>query len=340
MLLNEFLLELKILFKKKNYLYVKKSFLKKNLSNKIAIITGANSGIGFQTAKQLYKQGATVVFACRDLRKAKIAIKNITKNKDERIDLIHLDLESLDSVKQFTDIFRKKYDYLDILINNAGIVGVKKSYTKNGFELQFGVNYIGHFFLTNLLISKLKQSSDARIINLTSIMHDVWHNPPHSSMIGQIFFDDINFEYREFNTYEAYSQSKLALFLFTKHLAKLYQNTNIKTFVVNPGWVRTNSARYQIPFGLYKIFLWFMSATSPWIGSQPILYCILEDKTKIISGDYYSAINIKYKHSDGQLGGWPMTSPSNAANDPVIAEKLWKLSERLVEQSIADNQGA
>jgi NAD(P)-dependent dehydrogenase (short-subunit alcohol dehydrogenase family) len=330
MLLNELYLECKLLFKKKKDLFVNKKLLKKDLSNKIVIITGANSGLGFETSKQLLKQKATIILACRNKIKAEKSLKKLKRISGGNCDFIKLDLSSFESVRTFVKNFKDKYKKLHVLINNAGIAGVKYDLTKDGFEKHFGVNYLGHFYLTYLLDEVIRKTGNTRIINLTSVNHDIWRNPPKGNVLGKIIFDDLNYIKRKYSAYEAYGQSKLAIFLHTKQLAKIYENTNVKVYSVNPGWVRTNSARYQVPFGLYKIILLFMSASNTWVGIQSILLCALSDELQDQSGLYFSAINLKYKHSDGQIGGWPMKSPSKDANDELIAKKLWDLSIDLV----------
>nr|CAI5845773.1 unnamed protein product [Callosobruchus analis] len=177
---------------------------------KVAIVTGANTGIGKETAWELARRGAKVYMACRDMTRCETAREEIvldTKNK--YIYCRKCDLASLESVREFVNMFKTKEKRLDILINNAGVMNTPHLKTKEGFEMQLGVNHMGHFLLTNLLLDVLKTSAPSRIINVSSTAH----------RRGKINKNDLNSD-STYNAFDAYAQSKLANILFTKELAK------------------------------------------------------------------------------------------------------------------------
>ncbi|KAG1678818.1 Retinol dehydrogenase 11 [Nymphon striatum] len=181
------------------------------LDGKVVIITGANTGIGKETAKDLAIRGAKVILACRDLEKAKKSVDDLTKDSNlnaENFAIHKLDLASLNSVRQFATEILKEYENIHILINNAGIMMCPEWKTEDGFEMQFGVNHLGHVLLTNLLLERIKKSAPSRIVIVSSLAHKY----------GKINFDDLNME-KGYSAGKAYSQSKLANILFAKELA-------------------------------------------------------------------------------------------------------------------------
>ena len=182
---------------------------------KVVLITGANSGIGKETARALAKNSATVVMACRNLTKAIPVCESIQKESGNRqVEVMQLDLASLSSVRAFADQFAGKYPRLDVLINNAGIFSLRREETEDGFEKTMGVNYFGPFLLTNLLLPLIKQTPAARIVNVSSDGH----------FSGQIDLDDLNYRknYPMFG-FKAYGTSRLATVLFTQELAERLQ---------------------------------------------------------------------------------------------------------------------
>ena len=178
--------------------------LKKDLSGRIYIVTGANSGSGFATTKQLAEQGAHVVGACRRVEAGKEAFANLGDIRG-LVEIMELDLASLASVSRFVKTFLAKYDRLDGLVNNAGVMYSPKGKTIDGFETQFGINYLGHFLLTELLLDTLKASAPSRIVCVSSVAHAGMRG-----IYGEIDFDDLNFDKREYDAYQAYANSKLA----------------------------------------------------------------------------------------------------------------------------------
>ena len=173
-----------------------------DLIGKVAIVTGANSGIGYETAKALAEKGATVVMACRNRDKARAAVENIQRDvPNAQLPIIRLDLADLESVLDFAAQFESRYDRLDLLINNAGVMIPPYTRTRDGFELQFGANHLGHFALTGLLMDTLLDTPGSRIVNVSSSAHRMGS--------GTIEFDNLNAE-KGYSASGAYSQSKLA----------------------------------------------------------------------------------------------------------------------------------
>ena len=247
---------------------------KASLDGKVVIITGANTGIGKETALQLSLRGAKIYIACRDLNKANEAIDDIKKtNPEANVSALALDLSSLKSVREFVKEFRAKESVLDILINNAGVMAYKESKTVDGFETDIQVNYLGHFLLTLLLLPLLKKSSKARVINVTGGIY----------VIAKMDLNNINLE-GNFNPLTAYAHSKLAQVLFTREMARrLSKNSNVNVYVLHPGVIETglirDAPKTQTKFPVPTI--------SIELGAQTSLYCALEESLDNETGLYY-----------------------------------------------------
>lgn len=192
---------------------------KVRLDGKIVVITGANTGIGIETIIDLAKRGATVIMACRNLDKSKAAIERAKKESSGSNDIIlmRLNLSSLKSVREFAEEFLSKYSRLNILINNAGVMMIPYSKTEDGFEMQIGTNYFGHFVLTNLLLKALSKGAPARVVTVSSGGHQY---------ANEIHFSDINNEKRH-SKFGAYVQSKLANVLFSRELHARVKDYNL-----------------------------------------------------------------------------------------------------------------
>ncbi len=205
-----------------------------DLTGKIFLVTGANSGIGFEATKVFASKGATIIMGCRNIVKAKKAKEEITKEyPNSLLDIIHLDLTSFKSIKEFSDNVLKKYTKLDVLLNNAGIMTVPYGSTKEGLELQTGVNHFGHFYLTMNLIGLINSTIDSRIVNIASIAHK------YGNLRKETFFYEKG---KKYSKIKAYSQSKLANLLFTYKLKEKLekQNSNITVLAAHPGVSKTN----------------------------------------------------------------------------------------------------
>lgn len=204
-----------------------------NLTGKICLVTGGNSGIGKATAVELAKMGATVVIVSRDKEKGETAVADIVaKSGNKNVELIQADLSSQDSIHKLAEEFKARHNKLHILINNAGVYLTKRTITPDGFESTFAVNHLGPFLLTSLLIEILKSSAPSRIVNVSSDAHNG----------AKMDFDDLQAEKR-FSGWQAYGQSKLAMILFTHELAKKLEGTGVTVNSAHPGVVRTHFAK-------------------------------------------------------------------------------------------------
>ncbi|KAJ8336728.1 hypothetical protein SKAU_G00379480 [Synaphobranchus kaupii] len=277
------------------------------LDGKTVIITGANTGIGKETTKDLAKRGARIIMACRDMEKAEAAQKEIIEDsRNQNIVIRKLNLADTKSVREFAEVINKEEKQVNILINNAGIMMCPFSKTVDGFEMQFGVNHLGHFLLTHLLFDLVKKSAPARIINLSSMAHS-W---------GTINLEDINSE-KTYNDRKAYAQSKLANVLCAQSLAKRLQGTGVTVYAVHPGVVQTELARHlstplKVAFAVVKPFT--KTAVQ---GAQTSIYCAVAPELEKESGQYYSDC----AHA----------TSARAARDDVMAQKLWELSCQMLE---------
>lgn len=300
------------------------ALLSKDLSGKTYIVTGANSGTGLATTEQLVHQGATVIAACRRVEAGKEATQHLSAEPGT-VDVMELDLNSLASVRQFVASFKSKYNELHGLVNNAGVMNTPEGKTKDGFETQFGVNHLGHFLLTELLLDLLKKSAPSRIVCVSSAAHAGIQKTP-----GTIDLDDLHFENRKYNGVLAYNQSKLAIVIYARHLAKRLEGTGVSAFSTHPGWIRSNLIKHTTPVWVQNILmrpfskmLGMMSAED---GAQTQLYCLLDDEVPEHSGEYYSQNSILYADKKDKPGGWPMKSPNPLAYDDDLAEQLYQSS--------------
>ena len=299
----------------------------KDLRGRVYIVTGANSGSGFATAKQLAVQGAKVIGACRRVDAGKEALANLGDIRGS-VEIMKLDLASLASVRRFTEAFLAKYNRLDGLVNNAGVMHTSDGRTEDGFETQIGINYLGHFLLTELLLDILEASAPARIVNVSSVAH-----AGMSGYYGEIDFEDLHFENKEYNAYQAYANSKLANVLHALDLARRLEGTGVSAFSVHPGWIRSNLAQGPIRFVqnvLLRPFSGILGTMSWFEGAQTSLHCLLDDDAPKHNGEFYSQNSILYPKPENRPGGWPMKSPNPLAHDKELAEKLYYVSLELV----------
>ncbi|EAS04939.1 oxidoreductase, short chain dehydrogenase/reductase family protein (macronuclear) [Tetrahymena thermophila SB210] len=303
----------------KNWVNGGKVSKRRDLSNEVIIVTGGNSGIGFETCKDLVRNGAKVILATRNEQRGQNAIKELNKIRPNSSEFMKLDLSDLTSIRLFANEFKSKYNKLNCLINNAGIMAIStRVLTKDGFESQIGTNHFGHFLLTNLLFDVLKQTPQFRIINVSSRAH----------IRNTINLDDINFSNTPYQKFYAYSASKIANILFTQELQKKFdaKKINGKAMCLHPGVVRTELAShfpyYNIVYPiLYPIALLLLK--SPEAGAQTTLQCVHEDFSKLESGKYYVDCKV---HPTG----------NKTALTTQNAERLWDMSVKLVklDQSI------
>jgi NAD(P)-dependent dehydrogenase (short-subunit alcohol dehydrogenase family) len=299
----------------------------KDLSGHVYIVTGANSGSGFATTKQLAGQGAQVVGACRRVDAGNEAFADL-ENLRGSIEVMELDLASLASVRRFVEAFLAKYDRLDGLVNNAGVAIQTEGRTEDGFEIDFGVNHLGHFLLTELLLDTLKASAPSRIVCVSSVAH-----AGMSGIYGEIDFDDLHFDNKDWSFGQAYANSKFANVLHALDLSQRLEGTGVSAFSVHPGWIRSNLAQGPTRFVqnvLLRPFSGMLGTMSWFEGAQTSLHCLLDDDAPNHSGAYYSQNSILYPNKENRPGGWPMLSPHPQARDTELAEKLYHVSMDLV----------
>jgi NAD(P)-dependent dehydrogenase (short-subunit alcohol dehydrogenase family) len=303
----------------------------KDLSGRVYIVTGANSGSGFATARQLAEQGAQVVGACRRVEAGKEAFA-AQGNINGSVEIMEMDLASLASVQRFAEAFLSKYDRLDGLVNNAGVMHLPEGRTEDGFESQIGINYLGHFLLTELLLDTLKASAPARIVNVSSVAH-----AGMQGIYGEIDFDDLHFDKKEYHAGQAYANSKLANVLHALDLARRLDGTGVSAFSVHPGWIRSNlvagsggSVGKFVQNVLLRPFAGMLGTMSWFEGAQASLHCLLDDDAPNHSGEFFSQNSILYPNKEHRPGGWPMKSPNPKAHDKNLGEKLYHTSLELV----------
>jgi NAD(P)-dependent dehydrogenase (short-subunit alcohol dehydrogenase family) len=302
--------------------------LSQDLHGRRAIVTGANSGIGFVTAKQLAKQGASVTLACRNEAEGRARADEIraeVPNAD--LEVRKLDLGDLSSVRAFAAGYLRDHDSLHLLINNAGVMNTPKGKTVDGFETQIGVNHLGHFLLTELLLDTLKKSAPARVVAVSSCYHD-----KAMGREGVIVLDDLHFENRKYDGWASYAQSKLANLLHAKQLAKRLEGTGVTAVSVHPGWVRTELLRHSMPAWMQSVarpFMRMMGMIEPWEGAQTTLYAALAPDVADHPGAFYSQTGT-YRDKSKNAGGWPLESPNPQAHDDDLAQRLYERSRELV----------
>lgn len=273
--------------------------------NKVVLITGGNTGIGKETALDLANRGAKVFIACRDSKRGESArLDIIRKSGNKNIFNRKLDLASFDSIKNFAIEFKNEEQRLDVLINNAGYGGPKRR-TKENIEMCMGVNHLGHFLLTNLLLDNIKQSSPSRIVVVSSIAHSK----------GFISRDNFNSD-KLTRAFTVYSQSKLANVLFARHLSKKLEGTGVTVNALHPGAVDTEIFRHLPKFfslGLNFVKLFFFK--TPRSGAQTSIRLAVDPELEKVTGKYFS--DCKEKEC-GKLG-----------QDDDTAEWLWNMSEKM-----------
>ena len=282
---------------------------KRLLDGRTVIITGANTGIGKETAIDLAKRNARVILACRDVERGTRAEKEIKQaSKSDEVSFKQLDLASFASIKKFAAEILEEEPRIDILINNAGIMRCPYWKTEDSLEMQFGVNHLGHFLLTNLLLDRIKESPAGRIVVVSSSGH---------KRCKGINFDDINMA-EFYDPRAAYCQSKLANNLFTLALSKRLFGTNVTVNCLHPGIIYTELGRHMNVPWWKKIILLpvaLLMVKTPWQGAQTNIYCAVAEELDGVSGRYFADCKEK--------------EPSPAALDELAAEQLWSFSLKL-----------
>lgn len=285
-----------------------------SLEGKTAIVTGSNTGLGFETTKVFAQKGAKVIMACRNMDKAADAKNKILSDfPDANIKIMEIDLSRLDSVRDFASKFNLEHSHLDLLINNAGVMMPPYTMTDDGFELQYEANYLGHFLLTGLLLRKLENADAARVVSLSSLAHE-W---------GDIYFQDMQFK-QNYDKRKSYGQSKLACLMFAYELERRLRKSGskIQSLAAHPGVANTELARYLpslLKFIAPLIMPFFAQKASA--GALPEIRAALD--TSLPGGTFLGP--------DGpeQHKGKPVVVDSNKkSKDEEVAERLWAVSEK------------
>lgn len=277
----------------------------------IAVVTGANSGVGYETALALAKKGVRVVLACRNLEKAAAAKSRITAAcSNANIESMQLDVSSLRAVREFATHLRTRYDQLNLLINNAGIMMSPFEVTEDGFENQLATNYLGHFALTGLLLPLLTATPGSRVVTVSSLSYK-W---------AEIQFDDLHAQ-KGYSRRKAYGQSKRACLVFAYELQRRLAAAGCRTrsVAVHPGLAKTNLDQY-FPAFIRPLGNLFLQPARQ--GALPILYAALGENLK--GGEFIGPAGFQ------QLRGYPTQVDSDdASRDEQVADRLWQVSEEL-----------
>jgi NAD(P)-dependent dehydrogenase (short-subunit alcohol dehydrogenase family) len=285
-------------------------------AGRLAVITGANTGLGLETAKALATRGASVVLAVRNLDRGKDAAAKITaESPGADVTIQPLDLSSLDSVREAADELRASHDRIDLLINNAGVMYTPRSTTADGFELQFGTNHLGHFALTGLLLDRLLAVAGSRVVTVSSVGHRIR---------ARINLDDLQFE-RRYSRIAAYGQSKLANLMFTYELQRRLETAGTATIAVaaHPGGSNTELARNSpAPLRAVSAVLGPFVAQSASMGALPTLRAATD--AAVLGGQYYGPDGVR------ELRGHPIVVESSGqSHDADTQRQLWAASEHL-----------
>lgn len=263
-------------------LYLRRAKFNKStkITDKIVLITGANTGIGKETAIDLAKRGGKIYLACRDAKRGEDAVIDIkSESGNDNIFFMQLDLGSLESIREFSQRFHQLEYQLNILINNAGVMACPKSYTSDGFEMHMGVNHLGHFLLTNLLLDLLKAGAPSRIVVVSSDAYK-FSNLNRNDLMSEL----------SYNKYKAYSQSKLANIMFANELANRLEGTNVTVNSCHPGVVQTELGRYMNEnvrkYIIRPIFSPFMK--TPKEGAQTSIMLAVDPDLEKSSGKYFT----------------------------------------------------
>lgn len=276
----------------------------KSKTGQVALVTGANTGIGLVTARELARQGMHVFIACRSAERAQPALELIrATGGNAQVEFLPLDLGDFDSVRECARMFLARGLPLHLLVNNAGLAGTR-GFTKSGFELAFGVNHMGHFLLTQLLLDRIKASTPARIVTVASRAH---------RRVQGIDWDAVRRPTRTRLALEEYGVSKLANVLFSAELGRRLAGSGVTTYSLHPGVVASDVWR-SVPWPLRALFKMTMISTEE--GAATTLYCASSPEAALETGLYYEKCRVK--------------TPSKDALNPALAAELWKRSEQWV----------
>jgi len=289
-----------------------------DLTGKTIIVTGANTGLGFEAVKVFARNGANVVMACRSAEKGETARKQLVRlYPSSIIQFMQLDLADLKSIHRFAATFRKSHAHLDVLLNNAAVKMAPYSLTQDGFESQMGVNHLGHFALTGVLLDVLKKSPKSRVVNVSSLSHKQ----------GKMDFENLTFENtKDYTPLKAYRRSKLSNLLFTYELQRFFDSKGIDCLALaaHPGISKTNNsteAESNLLMKFYKLSVSYIVQPAS-MGALPQIRASVDPQVK--PGEYYGPGGVL------ELSGYPvLVRPKSTALELETARMLWEASERL-----------
>lgn len=308
----------------------------KNLSGRTVLVTGGYSGLGMETARAMATRGAHIILSGRDATKLAATSDEIAEATGARVDTLVCDLSSLDSVRAAAKEAKQRFDKIDVLVNNAGVMAPPLGRTADGFETQFGTNHVGHFLLTNLLMPLIEKGDHPRIVNLSSRGHH----------FDEVHLDDPNYEHRDYEKWTAYGQSKTANILFTVGLENRLGDKGIHAYAVHPGGIQTNLGRHMSE----EDVAWMMErirksaeaagksgsgTAAPGFktipqGAATTCWAATADELEGAGGVYCEDCHVANQDDQNPTGG-----VRSYAIDPVKAERLWALSEDLVGETFA-----
>ena len=276
-----------------------------DLSGKVFIVTGANSGIGRVSATEFARRGARVVMMCRNAERGAEAQAQIVEETSGEVDLILCDFSDMDQIRAAAEQYRATYERLDVLLNNAGCYLPKRMTSPQGLEMTFAINHIGYFLLTHELMPMLKATEASRVVSVSSAAH----------LYGSLDLEDLQFERRAFLGQRVYGTSKLLNILFTLELARRLEGSSTTANCVHPGIIRTGFAKDEpgLMNGLMTLVSPFIM--SPKMGARGSIYLATSPEVAEVSGAYFS----------GRKKGWA----TGTARNPEYAKRLWEISEEL-----------
>jgi NAD(P)-dependent dehydrogenase (short-subunit alcohol dehydrogenase family) len=281
------------------------------MAGKVVVITGGNAGIGKEAAVGLAGLGARVVITSRNEERGRSAQKEIAdRSGSDSVEVMSLDLASFTSIRSFAADVLDRFDHVDVLVNNAGLILRRRAETRDGFEETFGVNHLGHFLLTDLLLERLRAGAPARVVVVSS--------DAHKGARQGLDFDDLQGEHK-YRWAKAYSKSKLANIYFARELSRRLDGTGITVNALHPGFVRSEFGRGGDLGGIYGWGIKYLAspfAISPEKGARTSIYLASSPEVEGASGGYF------YKCK--------LTAPSTVAQDDDAASRLWDASEKLV----------
>jgi len=287
-----------------------------DLSGRVVIVTGGNSGIGLETARRLARKGACVILASRDEPRARAAIRSIrTEIPEAEVGFLPVDLASLRSVRDFAEAFRTRFDCLDILVNNAGVMVVPYGRTEDGFERQFGTNHLGHFALTGLLIDRLLGSPASRVVTVTSAAY----------RYGRLDFENLMSDgAKGYSAFRAYARSKLANLLFTQELQRRLSDSDTISVAAHPGGAATDLGRRATERRVYRVLLPVFERVSQSAAEAARAVLRAATDPNVQGGELFGPGG-----RFGMRGAPVVVRPGLAGKGEALARQLWQVSEDL-----------